>query len=416
MNIGLVTQWFASGAGHVSRSYAEVLSKTHRVFIYARGNPTLHGEPGWDGPEVTWAPPHPCSTGIHATHFTRWATNRAIDAVLFNEQRHWSGVVVAKRLGLLTGAYVDYYTQSSVPLFDLYDFLVCNTRRHYSVFSRHPQCCFVPWGTSSTANPPTPERAARPLTFILSSGWGGRYAQGQPWMDRRGAGLAMRVFRRVPGNCRLIVYSQVPLSECPPEWQAAVESDPRIDFRAGTFSPFPYWEGDVYVYPTRLDGIGLTLPEALSSGLPAITTDSAPMNEFVRHGENGMLVAVQRFCARPDGYYWPESLCDEDSLTEAMRAYVGQPELARVHGARAREVAERDLVWEKNAANLGDWITAQERLNVDMADFARRCARYDRAQCPTPWERILLGGHALFQQGLSKCRYAAAITIPRLIP
>lgn len=404
MNIGIVTQWFASGAGHVSRSYAEVLSKTHRVFIYARGGPILRGDSLWDGPEVTWAPPHPCLTGIRAQHFTRWAKGHAIEAVLFNEQRHWSGVVVAKRLGLLTGAYVDYYTQNTVPLFDLYDFLVCNTQRHYSVFSNHPQCLYVPWGTGSNASKPQPKRTARPLTFIISSGWCGQHARELSWLDRRGAGMAMRVFRRVAGNCRLLVYSQTALSGCPAEWQETVNSDSRIDFRVGTFSPFPYDEGDVYVYPSRLDGIGLTLPEALSSGLPAITTDSAPMNEFVHHGENGMLVTVQRFCARPDGYYWPESLCNEESLAEAMRAYLKQPELARVHGARARELAERDLVWEKNAAGLSDWIAVQKRLNVDVADFARRCAKIDRTHSPTPVQRTLSGIYALVRQVLATCR------------
>lgn len=404
MNIGLVTQWFSSGAGHVSRYYAEVLSKRHHVSIYARGGPTLRGDPMWDGPEVTWAPPHPCLTGISEKHFTRWAKENAIEVVLFNEQRHWSGVVLAKRLNLLTGAYVDYYTQDTVLFFNLYDFLVCNTRRHYSAFRQHPQCLFVPWGTNTSAHKPQAERTDRPLTFIVSSGWDGKNARRQPWLDRRGAGMVIRVFRRMAGNCRLLVYSQNELSECPYEWQESAKVDQRIDFRVGTFSPFPYNEGDVYVYPSRLDGIGLTLPEALSAGLPAITTNNPPMNEFVFHGENGMLVTVERFCARPDGYYWPESLCDEESLAEAMRAYLRQPELVRVHGLRARELADRNLMWDKNAAGLSDWISAQKRLDVDVENYARRCARYDREHNPTPWERTLFATYALYQQGIAMFR------------
>ena len=31
--------------------------------------------------------------------------------------------------------------------------------------------------------------------------------------------------------------------------------------------------GDVFVYPSRLEGIGLCVPEALACGLPVITTD-----------------------------------------------------------------------------------------------------------------------------------------------
>jgi glycosyltransferase involved in cell wall biosynthesis len=397
MNIGIVTQWFDSGAGHVSRSYADVLGKVHRVFIYARGGVVQKGNGKWDSPQVTWAPRHFFATGIHPRDFERWVREHEIEAVLFNEQRHWRGVVVARELGLLTGGYVDYYTQDTVPFFELYDFLVCNTRRHYSVFKDHPQCCYCPWGTRPNVYRPRIGRSTRPLTFIISAGWGGVNARSLPWMDRRGAGQVMSAFRRVAGDCRLLVYSQVGLSDCPRDWQDAVLADPRIVFRVGTFDPFPYGEGDVYVYPSRLDGIGLTLPEALSSGLPAITTGSPPMNEFVRHGENGLLVAVKEHRAIPDGYYWPESICDEEALSEAMRQYLCDPQKVVIHGSRARALAEQELDWERNAADLGAWIARQQQRTVDLTALSRRCASYDRIHSPTPWQQILLGGYALYQ-------------------
>ena len=69
--------------------------------------------------------------------------------------------------------------------------------------------------------------------------------------------------------------------------------DPRIEFIEKTVSaPGLYFRGDVYLYPTRLEGIGLTICEALASGLPVITTNDAPMNEFVIDGETGYLVDV----------------------------------------------------------------------------------------------------------------------------
>jgi len=52
-----------------------------------------------------------------------------------------------------------------------------------------------------------------------------------------------------------------------------------------------YYLGDVYVYPTTLDGLGLTVYEALASGLPVIATDVAPMNEIITE-DNGKLVKV----------------------------------------------------------------------------------------------------------------------------
>jgi len=43
-----------------------------------------------------------------------------------------------------------------------------------------------------------------------------------------------------------------------------------------------YAEGDVAVQPSKCEGLGFLLLEAMASGLPLITTDYPPMNEYVR--------------------------------------------------------------------------------------------------------------------------------------
>jgi len=392
MNIGIVTTWFENGAGHVSKSYERVLEKQCRVFIYARGVVAAKNDPKWDCPNVTWAPHHPCSTGIHKRHFVNWVKKHSIDTIIFNEQRHWTGVVLARELGVLTGAYVDYYTADTVPFFDLYDFLICNTRRHYSVFQHHPQSCYCAWGTDVNVYKPMKHSLPRPVTFIISAGLTGGHALNAPYMDRRGVGMAIRAFRKIQGNCRLVVLSQVPLEGCPEEWQIAVKEDKRIEFRVGSFNPVPYLLGDVYVYPSRLDGIGLTLPEALSCGLPAITTNVAPMNEFVYNGENGILVDVKEFCSRPDGYYWPESICDENSLENAFKFYVDHPEQVISQGAVARSIAVKKLDWDKNADFIAGWVKNQRKItsyaNTRLDVLAQKAILYDYSHNSPTVEKI----------------------------
>ncbi len=51
-----------------------------------------------------------------------------------------------------------------------------------------------------------------------------------------------------------------------------------------------YRAADVYVTPTRYEGFGLTLLEAMSAGCPLLTTDIPVVNETVQHGVNGWLV------------------------------------------------------------------------------------------------------------------------------
>lgn len=314
MNIGIVTTWFPAGAGYVSKAYRRVLEKEFRVFIYARGGKTMKCDPLWDDENVTWGPYH--YNGIRISHFLNWLKKKKIDVVFFNEQRFWKPVIEAKRLGVITGAYVDYYKQSTVKAFEIYDFLICNTKRHFSVFNWHSNAYYVPWGTEvSKFQKAKPNN--RKLTFLISVGWQGKYDG-----DRRGSLLATKAFTKVVGDCKLLVYSQIGLGNCLPIWRTLVSEDSRITFIQGTFDPFPYSEGDVFLYPSKLDGIGLTLPEALSNGLPAITTNNPPMNEFVENGVNGFLVDVEKFLGREDGYYWAESHCEINSLTEKMQIFV----------------------------------------------------------------------------------------------
>ncbi len=46
---------------------------------------------------------------------------------------------------------------------------------------------------------------------------------------------------------------------------------------------------DLYVLPTRYEGFGIPLIEAMSAGCPVISTDLPVINEIIRDGENGLL-------------------------------------------------------------------------------------------------------------------------------
>jgi glycosyltransferase involved in cell wall biosynthesis len=383
MNIALITTWFPAGGGYVSKAYQHILKKEHNVFIYVRGGQVMKGHPDWDYPNVTWAPRH--YNGIKTNHFVSWLKKNKIDVAFFNEQRYWKPVLEAKKAGFCVGAYIDYYTQETVPAFEIYDFLICNTKRHYSVFDWHPNAQYVPWGTDIEKFKPAIENIERIPTFIISAGWQAKYTG-----DRRGSLIAIKAFKKVKGDCKLNVYSQVAFDECLPEWKELLASDSRIEFKVGTFDPFPYREGDVYLYPSRLDGIGLTLPEAVSSGLAVITTNNAPMNEFAVDGYNGLLIDVEKFIARPDGYYWPESICNLDSLTEAMQKLINNPSILNKYKVNARESAEKNLNWSKNASNLSEifeyaYNSKSAKLKPSLIDILNKL---DKKMAPTDVYKI----------------------------
>jgi glycosyltransferase involved in cell wall biosynthesis len=51
-----------------------------------------------------------------------------------------------------------------------------------------------------------------------------------------------------------------------------------------------YEVGDVFVFPSVKEGWGLVVLEAMASGLPVVASNIEPLIEYLRDGENSMLV------------------------------------------------------------------------------------------------------------------------------
>lgn len=86
-------------------------------------------------------------------------------------------------------------------------------------------------------------------------------------------------------------------------------------------------EHDVVLHPSKWEGFGLPLSEALNAGCPVITSDAWPMNEQVIEGHNGALIACD---LAPDGFRMaPSAQVSASALAEEMRALVEDRELLR---------------------------------------------------------------------------------------
>ncbi|MDO9546666.1 MAG: glycosyltransferase family 4 protein [Pelolinea sp.] len=350
MNIGIVTTWFERGAAYVSKAYFDTLSKQHRVFIYARGGESFGiGDPYWDTPNVRWTAPG--SVEINRDDFEQWIYQHHIKLILFNEQEHWwQPVIWANEFGVHTVSYVDYYTPRMIRWFSIYDAVWCNTKRHYSVFKWHPRAQYIPWGTDTNLFRPQNHASGDELVFFHSAGMGGLNL-------RKGTDLLVRAFEEVSGPARLIIHSQVPVENYGEEIAELIRTDTRIRFIELTVkAPGLYHLGDVYVYPTRLDGIGLSFVEALSCGLPVMTTDTAPCNEFIIHGVNGWLVPVEKIQYRKDKFYWPETECNIHKLAEQMQFCVDDRNHLSLWQNNAENYAKEHLNWDKNSTILNDEV------------------------------------------------------------
>lgn len=303
MNLGIVTVWDERGAGYVSKIYKDYLSSYFKVFIYNRGyskNKLTQDKNIYNAQKVSSSKP----MSIHKKELKRWIDKNKIETILFNEQQSWEPIIWCKEWKVKTVAYIDYYTELTISLHDAYDLLICNTKRHFDAFKNHHNVKFYKWGTDLRIFKSNDEDFTIP-TFFHSCGYS---------PTRKGTDKILKIFSEIKSDFKLIIHTQVDLNKINEDYKIlidGVKSNNKIQIVEKTIkAPGLYHFADYYLYPTRLEGIGLTLFEAIASGLIPIIPDAPPMNEFVTD-EISYKIKIDKFYSRNDGYYWPQVEVDD---------------------------------------------------------------------------------------------------------
>ena len=106
---------------------------------------------------------------------------------------------------------------------------------------------------------------------------------------------------------------------------------------------------DVCLSPSRWEGLGLPLYEAIAVGMPSITNDSAPMNEVVIDGINGIVVDSVPWGEAGSGI--PAFDPDFEQLTAAIERLGDAGERERL-GAGAISLRDGDRSWDRTKEGL----------------------------------------------------------------
>ena len=186
---------------------------------------------------------------------------------------------------------------------------------------------------------PRPRKLSRPLTLLFC---------GQ-MIRRKGVDLLLTAFDRVVAKGLdvdlLLVGRQADL----PQFLAAVSARTRARVRYEGFQPpegLPEYfaRSDAFILPSRYDGWGVVVNQALGAGLPVITSVAVGAGlDLVEDGVNGL-----RF---PAG--------DVDRLQECIERLVASPEIARKWGEASRRGA-LDLIPEAGAEK---WVRVFDSLS-----------------------------------------------------
>lgn len=356
MRIGIVTKWFASGQAVVSRQIRSALDELgHETFVFAkpgkgpRANQERVADPVWDQPGVTQASdPDPS-----ASEYARWAGSNSLDAVLCDQNDQFEAIGSLREQGVRTiGRFVweSFAPEDVEPARAAYDVIYSFTRaeqeRYRGLGIESP---LLTWGV-------------HPELIAIADEVSAREAQnpGEVWFVVPGSFMGKRkpfpeiveafVRTRDP-RLRLLIRGQV--DRRAGKLEQAAGGDERVvielEDRPTDEHLRQFAACDVCLSPSRWEGLGLPLYEALAFGLPSITNDSPPMNEVVIDGVNGICVDSVRWGEAGSGI--PAFDPDFGQLTEAIERLADDDERMRLSRG-AIELREGERSWTRTVEGL----------------------------------------------------------------
>jgi 1,2-diacylglycerol 3-alpha-glucosyltransferase len=313
INIGFITLWYERGQAYVTRMLRAAIAQRHETFILARNGGTPESPLLSTAGE--WAVPNLSTFNDYKIPYDRlrgWILENRLDVIFFNEEYDFGLVETANKCGVKT---IGYYVWElfnpdwSQAVRSMYDVVICPTQCSYHKLRELgiDNSVYLKWGVDTDLFHPTEQVKGGPVRFFHPAGWGGLHS-------RRGTGYVIDAFRKANlPDAELLIHTQQ---------GSGKEQDGNITILHGTVSRSElirmYQESEIAVLPSKWEGLGLTFLEAIGCGLPIITVDAPPMNEFVRNGETGFLCRVAERQSYP-GIFVEGLHVDIVEMAEKMR-------------------------------------------------------------------------------------------------
>ena len=182
-----------------------------------------------------------------------------------------------------------------------------NTR----IFNIPYHCDLAPF--AAEPRPPRTELDRGTVTFLFC---------GQ-MIARKGVDQLLAAFATLPENARLLLVGrEAELPQLLARLAAPVRERVRYaGFQAPDALPHFFAQADVFVLPSRHDGWGVVVNQALGAGLPILASDQVG-------------AAHDLVCAGENGFTFPAG--DANALAAVMLQYAANPALALTHGEASR--------------------------------------------------------------------------------
>ena len=247
----------------------------------------------------------------------RWINENNIQVLIQMEvhPNDWKRLEVIKaktNCKLVLYENFDIMYKENIERYKIADYFLVNTFYGYNfwtnTFPTIP-AFIVPWGIDSSSNF-VEQNDSEEITFLHIAGWGGLN-------NRKNTGLAIKSFHKANTNAKFIIYMQCSTDVLGEEVLNIIQDDERIEIHQGTLENIfdAYSKTDVLLWPSKREGLGLPIVEALAHGLPVIISDGYMMKEWIIEGKHGLIVNSKDVF---DERVLPEQDVSETDLTQKI--------------------------------------------------------------------------------------------------
>jgi peptidoglycan/xylan/chitin deacetylase (PgdA/CDA1 family) len=135
----------------------------------------------------------------------------------------------------------------------------------------------------------------------------------------------------------------------------------------------------VFVFPSRWDGWGMVVPEALAAGLPVVATDQViSAHEFIKNGVNGFIIPAE----------------DPRVLADKMKYFIDYPEVIPQMSSEARNALENykaDIGAEKLVRFTADIVrNADSSHKKNMQDATQDSLNWGTLTAPVSATKLIM--------------------------
>lgn len=360
--IGFLSYWgWGRGQAYLTLGHVKMLTPEYDIYILKQGKNKIAPEFELDNINIMEVPTY----NVDPSVFETWIKVNKLDAIIFNEYNQWNNdgnnlIQVAKDCGARTYGFLVWEKWAGKDAYKDYDRLIAPTVSFERFFrtTKIRKFTYVPYSIDLNEFPHPDEykkkllfrknivgdkMSERKFVFLHVGGWLGVH-------NRKNTDVVIEAFKLLDNpDTKLVITSQKKLNKTDlPDNIEIIDKDLT---RAELIEL--YYASDCVVLPSKWESIGLPILEGLAAGKPVITSNAAPMNEFIREGLNGYLVPCD-IVKYPDiGIYSCDisPLAIKNKMINVMNKMV-YPILAR----NSRYIVEEIYNLEKNKHYFVDFL------------------------------------------------------------